>query len=347
MPRLPPVIKAIFLDNLFGASFAIESMLYHSWKVINLFVKSYQRLLLFGLLALALTAIISPWAAATWQYITATQAGWQQYRYTFSKIFDRCFMFAGMILFFGCRRFLKLGSLNQLGLTPRTRAGGDFFLGVGLSVASMAGLTLIMALTDVFIPYFRLSLSETMARCGTALLAALGAGFFEEIFFRGIVFKGLREDLGPVRGYFFANLFFAAIHFVRPSDDIVLTGIHPWAGIRHVVYSFYPFLDFGTLFPGLLGLFLIGTVLCYAFERSGTLYLSIGLHAGWIFSLKTFGVFGQYTRESLGWMFGSTDPKVVSGVISWIGIVFVGVLVHRFTRSRLRLLAAPRTATEV
>ena len=256
-------------------------------------------------------------------------------------------MLAGMILFFVFRRFLKLGTLNQIGLRPRARAYGDFFLGGALAVGSMAILTVIMSLTDVFIPFFRLSLSETMARSGKALLAALGAGFFEEIFFRGIIFKGLREDLGPVRGYFFASLFFAAIHFVRPSDDAVLTGIDPWAGIRHLLNSFQPFLDLWTLFPGLFGLFLIGTVLCYAFGRTGTLYLSIGLHAGWIFSLKTFGAFGRFTREGLGWMFGSTDPKIVSGVITWVGIVLVGVLVHCFTRGRAHLFADPRAPTRI
>ena len=64
----------------------------------------------------------------------------------------------------------------------------------------------------------------------------------------------------------------------------------------------------------MIGLLLIGIVLSYAFLRTGTLYLSIGLHAGWIISIKTVRVFGDYRRESLGWLFGSTDPKIVSGV---------------------------------
>ena len=60
----------------------------------------------------------------------------------------------------------------------------------------------------------------------------------------------------------------------------------------------------------------------------------MGLHGGWIFGLKSFGAFGFYTRQDLGWMFGSTDPKVVSGVIPWIGILIVGLLVHWITRQR-------------
>src|SRR5207244_6919770 len=136
------------------------------------------------------------------------------------------------------------------------------------SIVSMSSLLLVMSVTVVFFPFFLLSFSQSLARCGKALLAAVAAGFLEEIFFRGIIFKGMREDLGRFRGYLFASLFFSAIHFVQPADDALLTGIDPWAGVRHVVDSFHPFFYFETLFPGLLGLFLIGAVLCYAFDRT-------------------------------------------------------------------------------
>jgi hypothetical protein len=33
-------------------------------------------------------------------------------------------------------------------------------------------------------------------------------------------------------------------------------------------------------------------------------------------------------------MYGSTDPKIVSGVITWIGILIVGAVVHELTRRR-------------
>ena len=296
-------------------------------------MKSYQRLFVFGLLVLALTAVLSPWAAAAWEQFITGRPGWTDYHYPFSRIFDRFFMISGIILFFICRRFLKLGSLKELGLFPPTRAVKDAGVGAGLAIASMVVLTLLMFLTDAFTPFFRLSASETLARCTRALLAAVTVGFLEEIFFRGIIFKGLLEDMRPARAYLLANVFFSAVHFVQPADEEVLSGIEPLAGFRHLIRSFGPFLN-PELLPGFFGLFLIGAVLCYAFQRTGTLYMSMGLHAGWIFGLKTFGVFGHYAREDLGWMFGSTDPKVVSGVISWIGIMIVGVLVYRLSRGR-------------
>jgi membrane protease YdiL (CAAX protease family) len=302
-------------------------------------MKTYQRLLIFGLAALAFTALLSPWAAAAWEQFISGRAGWEEFHYPFSRIFDRFFMISGIILFFVFRPLLEIGPVARLGLAPRTHAARDLALGAGLALASMAGLVVVMSLTGVFTPFFRLALSESLSRCGEALLAAVGAGLVEEIFFRGIIFKGLRDDLGPFRGYLFAGLLFSAIHFVQPASDAVLREMDAWAGVRHVVHSFHPFLTPTTLLPGLFGLFLIGVILSYAFARTGTLYLSIGLHGGWIFSLKTMRVFGDFRRADLGWVFGSTDPKIVSGVVTWVGLLLVALAVHWFTRNRSRLTA--------
>jgi hypothetical protein len=55
--------------------------------------------------------------------------------------------------------------------------------------------------------------------------------------------------------------------------------------------------------------------------------------------MKTVRVFGDYRVENLGWLFGSSDPKIVSGVVTWAGIILVGFAVHRLTRHRTGLYA--------
>jgi uncharacterized protein len=107
--------------------------------------------------------------------------------------------------------------------------------------------------------------------------------------------------------------------------------------------TFAPFLEPAEIAPGMIGLLLIGIVLSYAFLRTGTLYLSIGLHAGWVISIKTVRVFGDYQTENLGWLFGSTEPKIVSGVVTWAGILLVGLAVHWITRNRSGLCVPNET----
>src|SRR5205823_5181933 len=82
-------------------------------------------------------------------------AGWEECRYPFSRLFDRFFMISGIILFFACRPLLKIGSLNQLGLTPRTEAARNVAVGAAFAIVSMASLVMVMSLTDVFVPFFR------------------------------------------------------------------------------------------------------------------------------------------------------------------------------------------------
>ncbi|SRR6266568_392572 len=130
---------------------------------------------------------------------------------------------------------------------------------------------------------------------------------------------------------------------VKSGQSYYLDQIDPFAGFRHLFTTFGAFLDPIPLLPEIFGLFLVGVVLSYALTRTGKLYLSIGLHVGRITNLQTLRVFDKTTRSELGWAFGSADPKIVSGVVAWIGILRVGVVVHWLTRREARFLTA-RTA---
>jgi membrane protease YdiL (CAAX protease family) len=309
-------------------------------------MKSYQRLLIFILLVLGVTAVVSPWAATAWDLISGASAAAAEDRIPFSRFFDRFFMISGIVLFFSCRSLLKIDSLSQLGLSPRTRAASDVAVGLCFALGSMFALGFIMSTAGVYEVFFRLSLGESVELYLKAILTGLTVGFLEEIFFRGIIFRGLLEDWKPLPAFLTANLFYSALHFVKPGEQYFLSGVEPWAGLRHLFSTFAPFLEPTEIVPGMIGLLLIGIVLSYAFLRTGTLYLSIGLHAGWIISIKTVRLFGDYRRESLGWLFGSTDPKIVSGVVTWVGIILVGVAVYWITRNRAGL-CVPNETTKV
>jgi len=265
------------------------------------------------------------WTAAQWPELLSE-------RVPFSKIFNRAFMIAGIMLFILFRRILVPPEIKHL-LTPGWHiAWRNFLTGWGLALVSMVLLGAVMAATDVFAPYVRLSRGEMLGRLAGALFAGVFVGFFEELFFRGILFFGLREHGHELSAYFLANLFYSVLHFVKPGERYFLEGLDVFAGFRHLLTTFDPFLRPLELMPGIIGLFLIGVVFSYALARTGNLYLSIGLHAGWIFSLKSFRVFGNFNRQDLGWAFGSTDPKIVSGVVTWIGILLVAMAISHLTR---------------
>lgn len=304
-------------------------------------LKSYHRVFIFLLVVLFLTSLLTPWVAWLWDHIRLGRPEWQHLNYPFARIFNRIFMILGILLFFPCLRFLKIGSAAALGLTSFRRDYGYILKGALFALASFIIIVMIMATVDVFKPAFRLTFAEGLERSFKAVMTALTVGLVEEVFFRGLIFKGLFEQWRPMGAFIAANSFYAAIHFIKPAQKYYVQEFDPLLGFYHLAHSFERFLDPWSLLPGFFGLFLLGVVLSYAFVRTGSLYLSMGLHMGWVLGIKSIKVYGNYTRPDLGWFFGSSDPKFVSGVATWIGFIIVALIVHWLTRKRPNLSSDP------
>jgi len=298
--------------------------------------RPHQRLLIFLLIALALTCAASPWMALAADWLSRHWPALVAERVPFPRIFNRAFMVTAILLFIAGRRLLIPNQLKTLLMVRSSVAAKNLLLGGALALGSMLLLILAMTVDDVYTPFFRLSLAESLSRFASALASGVFVGFLEETFFRGMLFLSLRDQGRPLRAYVLANLFYSLLHFVKPGTSYFLDRLDPTAGFRHLLTTFEPFLQPIPLLPGIFGLFLIGVVLSYALARTGNLYLSIGLHGGWVLGLKTIRVFGDFTRQDLGWAFGSTDPKIVSGVLTWIDILLVGFAVHWLTRKGLQ-----------
>src|SRR5262245_65058180 len=124
-------------------------------------MKGYQRLLIFVLLVLALTALASPWAATAWDLISVAENAVPEDRIPFSRIFNRFFMISGILLFFVCRSLLKIESPAQLGLLPKKQAVRDVVNGLLLALGSMFTLGWIMSLAKVYQLFFLLSVGDS------------------------------------------------------------------------------------------------------------------------------------------------------------------------------------------
>jgi len=302
-------------------------------------LRIHHRLTIFFTAALLLACIISPWLALGADWFATQWPELLSEPVSFNKAFTRAFMIAGVILFIAYHRNLNPAELTRL-LNPGLYVGlRNFFTGWGLAVLSMVLLVAAMTATDVFTLYFRQSLTNGSSRFASAFSIGIFVGFLEEIFFRGILFLGIRETGHGLRAYMVANLVYAAVHFVKPGKEYFLEGVNLFAGFRHLITTFESFLDPVSLLPGMIGLFLIGVVLSYALARTGDLWLSIGLHAGWVLSLKILKLFGNFSRADLGWVFGAAEPKIVSGMATWIGVVLVGLAVSRITRRRSQAIS--------
>jgi membrane protease YdiL (CAAX protease family) len=291
-------------------------------------MKIYKKLLLYVVIGMAAAAILSPWVFAAWSSLAPAR----RHHAAFAEIFGGVFIAAGVLLLLATPSLLRLRILRDAGVVSTGRR--NLFYGFFLAVASMALLGVVMFFVGALDPGLSDPLPSIVRASGKALVTALLVGFLEELFFRGMLFRGLLEDSRPAVAFAAANLIYAVSHFFKPPEEFLLNGLDPLAGLRFLALCLAPFLDPAAILPGIVGLFLIGIVLSYALVRTGSLYLSIGLHAGWVFAIKTLPLYGYFTRDDLGWVFGA-KPKLVSGAATWLGILLVGAVVHIMTRRRV------------
>ena len=123
-----------------------------------------------------------------------------------------------------------------------------------------------------------------------SVAAAMGYAVSEELLFRGLFLRTLLLDHPPLRAILLSSVIFAALHFLRPN-----------LGVADVV----PFL----------GLVVAGIVLAYAAWKTESLWLPIGIHAGWVFfiSMSDQLQLWQYLPETL-WLTGGRGPS--SGLLA-------------------------------
>ena len=117
-----------------------------------------------------------------------------------------------------------------------------------------------------------------------ALTAAVVA-VLEEILFRGAVFGALRKVFHWAFALLLSSMIYAIVHFMEPAR---LTGEVTWlSGLELLPRMLAGFTDVQAIFPGFLNLTFAGILLGWAVPAHGRPVFSIGLHAGWIFWLKS------------------------------------------------------------
>jgi uncharacterized protein len=207
------------------------------------------------------------------------------------------------------RRAVGLGKEGR----PATDALRGFCLGF-MSLACVAVLALVAHGRT-------LAQSQPVAQIVRSLLAAVLVAaivaVLEEILFRGALFGLLRKAMPWPAALAVSSAVYSAAHFIQNVDQ---AGAVRWySGLALLVEMFR---HGPPLVPAFFTLFVAGACLALAYQRKGALYFSIGLHAGWIFWLKSYKLVTQPAPGASPALWG-TD-KLVDG---WVAlIILVGVL---------------------
>ena len=279
-----------------------------------------RTLRLLGLVAAVwiLAAVVSPWVVAG-----LGAGGW---RFAFARVYDRVFelLLVAAVLF--AWRRLDLGNARQLGLA-RPRWAAELGRGLGVGVAGLGVALLVCTVAGALVPELRFAAGKTVYKALLGLAAAVAVGAGEELLFRGVLLHRMVRDVGRLGAVVLTALLYAAVHAIRTgaSRGGVIT---TWSGLERSVALLSPLLESDAV-PGVVGLAGLGLLLAVARLRTGSLWVSIGIHTAWVAVFRVGRLFFAI-RHDPAWLVGPGWPPLVGGTAGWMAIfVSAGLLLSR------------------
>lgn len=204
----------------------------------------------------------------------------------FSRVFDRVAMLVVLVfvLYFRKEFDLKKFSLVFKQQISAYSKIGSIIKGIIISL-SISVVALFIIADQMQIVWAEKTASQVIIKLLMVLPAALLISFIEEGFFRGLLFPRLKDSLPLVGAIAASSLLYAVCHFITPDKTFSYKTFSAFAGFDYLVAVANRLTLPGT-WQACLGLFFVGVVLATTFQISKSIYLSIGLHTGWILSMK-------------------------------------------------------------
>jgi membrane protease YdiL (CAAX protease family) len=279
-------------------------------------LKDAVRLLVYLLATVLVGALLAPplfWAA---QALAARGSLTFLAHYDFETYFHRALLVAALALLWPLIRSLEVRSLNDLGLVQNPNRWRDLLAGFVLSIVPLLCCGAILVATPIY------SLRGTINWPGVvrAIGAAAVVPIIEETFFRGLVLGSLLKTGRQGLSIFITSALYSIVHFLKAPEhtSVDVTWI---SGFNSIAHAFEQFTDPLLIGAGFTTLFLIGWILAEARLLTRSLWLPIGLHAGWILASGVFNKIALRQQMILPWLgknlLVGIVPLAVAGV-TWL-----------------------------
>ena len=240
-------------------------------------------------------------------------------KYNFDTFFHRAILIAAVLLLWPLLLVSNVRGWADLGLAPNPHWGRDAGCGVLLSVIPLLFCGALLIALHVY------SIRQVFVwpKFGKVVLAAISVPFIEETFFRGIVLGILLRTGRKLLSVVAVSALFAAVHFLKGSEWE--RAIVTWtSGFHSIGDAFAGFGDPVMVLSAFATLFLIGCILADARVLTRSLWLPIGLHAGWILASGMFSWLARAQMIALPWL----GKNLLIGIIP-LGLAGVTWIVMR------------------
>ena len=239
----------------------------------------------------------------------------------FHRVMTRCFLIALVV------------SLAWRALNPRTwpakmremgvrgpHRGRRFWAGAATALVLLTILLIVSWLLGGRIPPSKPFHQSLLLHFLAAAGSGIGVGLFEEVFCRGY----LKEVIGGPASAFL----YASVHYFKPPHGSVPAGdaYDPLLAVKRFPELLGGFADVRNVTLGMLSLFLLGLTFNRLKDRTGSLFMGIGLHVGLVFGLSFFRRVLSDVPAGNAWIYGG--GRLYDGVLGTLLIALL-LLVSR------------------
>jgi membrane protease YdiL (CAAX protease family) len=231
--------------------------------------------------------------------------------FPFHRYFSRSIQIAALVMLWPAFRWIGIRSPGALGLAPNPLRWRDLLTGIGIAFVPVVALAAGYFACEIY----RLKSGFPASGIVRIVLAAAVVASVEEFLFRGVLLGLCLRTMRPAAAALVSSLAFAVVHFMRvakPSVEPPVSWLSGFAQLPQVFSSAPPWPILGW---GLLSLVLAGLILAYATMRTRSLFLPIGIHAGWIAGQQGLQWIGKFRVKPPGELLPWVGPNVVSGAV--------------------------------
>jgi membrane protease YdiL (CAAX protease family) len=218
-------------------------------------------------------------------------------RYDFETFFHRALLVAALILLWPLIRSLEIRKLEDLQLAPNAHRWRDLIAGILLAAVPLICCGAVL----LALPLFSIRTAINWTAIAKLAAAAAFVPIIEEAFFRGLVLGALLKTGRLFMSIFLTSFLYSIVHFLKAPDQ-TSPEVTWLSGFNSIAHAFVQFTDPLLIGAGLTTLFLIGWILAEARLLTRSLWLSIGLHAGWIFTAGAFNKIALRQFTALPWL---------------------------------------------
>ena len=251
----------------------------------------------------------------------------------FSRVYDRLAILVLLVTLMVLRRQLGLARIAEAWRSESWPQRGRR-VALGIAASLVPALLVMRAGIE---GSALLSAGRTALNAAEKIVAgipsALLVGLLEESFFRVVVFRGLAATWRWPVAAVLSSALYSAVHFLAPATAFTAAGPSPLEGLRYLAVVCGRLTDPATL-PAVLGLFLVGVVLCLALQRGRSLALIVGLHAGWYLAAKAVIRLTSLPPELAGGGSMIKRQLMIGSPWMWVAIAATAAAVIVLTRTR-------------